>query len=72
MCMQNDEAGCVFAVLLLIGVASVLWWTYDSGRELGHTEERKAAVKAGVARYVADPATGATRFEYLRPGEGKP
>lgn len=35
------------------------------GYRVGQHQERDAAVKAGVARYVADPATGAVRFEYL-------
>lgn len=59
-------AGGITIVLVLFIAA-----TYVRGYERGYEDgTRTQAIKAGVARYVADPATGAVKFEYIR-GEGK-
>lgn len=37
------------------------------GGVLTQQENRNEAIKAGVARYTVDPATGITKFEYVKP-----
>ena len=61
---RTKDGGRVFAVALSVAfaLASV---AYGLGHSVGRAAERRQAVEAGVARYVADPTTGETRFEYL-------
>lgn len=52
-------------------VALFAWILIADGKELGHEEERRKAIKAGVAHWTGDPITGESKFEY-EAGRGTP
>lgn len=54
--------GIVVCPCLLLGGLSC-------GRQVATRHERRQAVEAGVGRYVVDPESGTTKFEYGKEGE---
>lgn len=61
---MKDGAIAIIAVLaFFIGI--YLGW--NLGQKQGAEQAQQAAIKAGVARYTVDPATGITKFEYVKP-----
>lgn len=56
----------IFGALFLAGtLAGTCWRTYEGGYLQGVQDTQQAAAKAGVARYVANPLTGESTFEFI-------
>lgn len=56
--------------IVLVALLSTFLGGFAMGIAIGgffsRDRERSAAIRAGAARYVADPQTGAIRFTYIR------
>lgn len=63
--MMSDQCFAILVVLAIVaGIASV---GALGGAYLKNWQCEARAVEAGVARYVCDPNTGETTFEFIKP-----
>jgi hypothetical protein len=60
MAMSDGAAALLFVIVVLAATC----WGYMIGASIAASDEREAAVKAGVARYEVDAKTGVKRFVY--------
>jgi hypothetical protein len=64
---EKVEAVVMISVMFIGYVVAGLTIGHVHGAESGKEELRQEAVHAGVARWVCDPVTGKTEFEWLKP-----